>query len=309
MKIEQIRQVLAINRCGSINKAAEELFLSQPNLSISVKNLEDELGYRIFIRSSHGVRLTHHGKIFVQSASVVMDQFDSLARLKRLPKENEDEQELSLAIMPYRYLSHAVVSLYEAHRNSNLKLNLHSGSRDEIIESVFSGESELGILSIYSPFYDLMMVQLAEKNINFMQIGEVPLSIIVGETSPLYHLEGTTIHRALLKDKCFVALEEMECGALSSLPEILGLGESCCPQKIYSSSWSLMMDVLRQTDSFSIVGTNRKAYETIPYYHGLKTFQLKDCIYTSKMGWICRDGFMLSALGVEFLNLLYQYFD
>ena len=95
MKIEQIRQVLAINRCGSINKAAEELFLSQPNLSISVKNLEDELGYRIFIRSSHGVRLTHHGKIFVQSASVVMDQFDSLARLKRLPKENEDEQELS----------------------------------------------------------------------------------------------------------------------------------------------------------------------------------------------------------------------
>ena len=57
MKIEQIRQVLAINRCGSINKAAEELFLSQPNLSISVKNLEDELGYRIFIRSSHGVRL------------------------------------------------------------------------------------------------------------------------------------------------------------------------------------------------------------------------------------------------------------
>ena len=93
MKIEQIRQVLAINRCGSINKAAEELFLSQPNLSISVKNLEDELGYRIFIRSSHGVRLTHHGKIFVQSASVVMDQFDSLARLKRLPKENEDEEQ------------------------------------------------------------------------------------------------------------------------------------------------------------------------------------------------------------------------
>ena len=52
-----------------------------------------------------------------------------------------------------------------------------------------------------------MMVQLAEKNINFMQIGEVPLSIIVGETSPLYHLEGTTIPRELLKDKCFVDSE------------------------------------------------------------------------------------------------------
>lgn len=309
MKIEQIRQVLAINRCGSINKAAEELFLSQPNLSISVKNLEDELGYRIFVRSSHGVRLTHQGKIFVQSASVVMEQFDSLARLRRIPHANEDKQELSLAIMPYRYLSHAAVSLYENHRNSNLHLSFHSGSRDDIVESVFSGESEFGVLSIYSPFYDLVMMQLASKNIHFMQIGEVPISILVGKRSPLYRLEETTISRDQLKDKCFVALEEMEYGTLSSLPEILGLGENHCPQKIYASCWSLMMDIVRQTDSFSIVATNRKAYETIPYYQDLKTFQLADCAYTSKTGWICRDGFALPPLGMEFINLLYQYFD
>ncbi len=309
MKIEQIRQVLTISRCGSINKAAEELFLSQPNLSISVKNLEDELGYRIFVRSSHGVRLTHQGKVFVQSASVVIDQFDSLSRLRRVPRTDEEKQELSLAIMEYRYLSHAAVSLYENHRNSNLHLSFHSGSRDEVVESVFSGESEFGVLGVYSPFYDLVMMQLASKNMHFMQIGEVPISILVGKRSPLYRLEGDTISREQLKDKCFVALEEMEHGTLSSLPELLGLGENLCPQKIYASSWSLMMDVVRQTDSFSIVATNRKAYETIPYYQDLKTFKLEDCAYTSKIGWICRDGFSLSALGMEFLKLLYQYFD
>ena len=58
MKIEQIRQVLSIYQSGSINKAAQNLFLSQPYISNSLKSLERELQQKIFIRSYNGIQLT-----------------------------------------------------------------------------------------------------------------------------------------------------------------------------------------------------------------------------------------------------------
>lgn len=309
MKIEQIHQVLTINQCGSINKAAEALFLSQPNLSISLKNLEDELGYKIFLRSNHGVKLTEQGKVFVQAATAVMGNFENLVRLGKPSQKENGRKELSIAIMPYRYLSSAAVRLYENYCNSDLNLTFHSGSRDDIVKSVYSGESEIGILSVYSPYFDLAMMELTKKRIHFMQLGEVPISILVGKQSPFYNLKEKTISKELLAGKCFVALKEMEYGTLSSLPDILGLGRERCPQKIYTSSWSLMIDIVRQIDCFSIVGTNTKAYEVIPYYQDVRTFRLEDCPYTSKIGWICREGFGLSALSMEYLNLIYPYFE
>lgn len=48
MTIQQLQYVLEIARCGSASRAAKNLFLSQPNLSSAIKNLEQELGFPIF---------------------------------------------------------------------------------------------------------------------------------------------------------------------------------------------------------------------------------------------------------------------
>lgn len=50
MDIKMMEYVVEIERCGSINKAAKNLYLSQPNLSNALKNLESELGYTLFVR-------------------------------------------------------------------------------------------------------------------------------------------------------------------------------------------------------------------------------------------------------------------
>lgn len=100
----------------------------------------------------------------------------------------------------------------------------------------------------------------------------------------------------------------MESGPFSPLPDILGLGNEVCPHRIYAKSWSIILDIVRSTDSFSIVATNRKAYTTIPYYDGVRSLELLDCDCYNIMGWITRKNAVLSDLARNFCRFCQAIF-
>ena len=68
MTLQQLRYVLAIADAGSMNRAAEQLYISQPSLSGAIKELETEIGISIFLRTSRGVVLTSEGEDFLMNA-------------------------------------------------------------------------------------------------------------------------------------------------------------------------------------------------------------------------------------------------
>lgn len=308
MKIEQLRQVILVAKLGSISKAADEMFLSQPNLSTSIKNLEHELGYKLFERTNHGIALTADGSRFMSSAGIVLDQFDKLAGIGKHKSQQEESASLKIAIAPYRYLVTAACSVYEKHRNGSIRLSIVSGSREEIIKSVKTGMSELGVLGIYSPFFDMFQAQMQEEDLYFMPLGELKISILVGKRNPLYDIDRDHVTREDLKGMSFAALDEVEYGTTSSLPELLGISDDTCTQRIYASSWSSVTDILRNTDSFTIAATNWNAYSVIPYYSDIRSFKLEGTDITNKVGWICRRSSIQSSLSLEFLQEIYNYF-
>ena len=61
MTLQQLKYALTIADCGSMNEAAKQLFISQPSLSLAVKELEKEIGTRLFKRSNRGVSVTQEG--------------------------------------------------------------------------------------------------------------------------------------------------------------------------------------------------------------------------------------------------------
>ena len=71
MKFTQIEQALEVARTGSLAKAAQNLYISQANLSIAIKNLEVEAGTPIFERTNRGMELTQFGKQFISYAKSV----------------------------------------------------------------------------------------------------------------------------------------------------------------------------------------------------------------------------------------------
>ena len=78
MRIEQLRSFLEVASSKSISIAAENLYITQPSLSRSLKLLEEELGLDLFIRSSDGVRLTTEGKKLLPIVQNILQQLDNL---------------------------------------------------------------------------------------------------------------------------------------------------------------------------------------------------------------------------------------
>ena len=81
MTFQQLEYIVEISKCGSINKAAQKLFLSQSGISTAVRELENELGIRVLARSNRGVEFTPEGKEFLSYAVSLLEQkgYDPLA--------------------------------------------------------------------------------------------------------------------------------------------------------------------------------------------------------------------------------------
>lgn len=76
MTLTQLKYVVAVSESASMNEAARKLYISQPSLSASIKALEEELGIRLFQRSSRGILITQEGEAFIGSARQLIEQYN-----------------------------------------------------------------------------------------------------------------------------------------------------------------------------------------------------------------------------------------
>jgi LysR family cyn operon transcriptional activator len=93
MELEQLRQIVEVDRLGTISAAAEELHITQPALSRSIRRLEKDLGQELFDRSHNSVTLNAAGRLAVSHAKRILadvrlmrDDFDELAQRERTIK-------------------------------------------------------------------------------------------------------------------------------------------------------------------------------------------------------------------------------
>ena len=108
MNITHMKYALEISRQGSLNKAAEALFIAQPNLSRAIKELEGELGVSLFVRSGKGMEPTPEGAIFLEYAEKILKKMDEVADLFKA--ESQSLQRFSLCGPRSSYISAAFQS-------------------------------------------------------------------------------------------------------------------------------------------------------------------------------------------------------
>lgn len=109
MNIQQLRYVVAIANNGTFREAASKLFVSQPSLSVSIKDLEAELGFQIFNRTTSGTVLTSQGLVFYEKALEVVKSFDSFE--KTFSQADLDQNEFSIASQHYDFC-HLLLQLF-----------------------------------------------------------------------------------------------------------------------------------------------------------------------------------------------------
>ena len=144
MTIQQLKYVLTIVESGSLNKAAEVLYISQPSLTSSVQELERELGITVFNRSGRGVTLTNDGLEFVQYARQVVHQYDGL--LEKYGKDGMVKKKFGVSAQHYSFAVKSFVEMVKQYNIAEYEFAIRETKTKDVIDDVSFGRSEIGIL-------------------------------------------------------------------------------------------------------------------------------------------------------------------
>lgn len=181
MNFQQCRYVVAIAEAGSFSKAAKRLFVSQPNLSASIHQLEQELGVQLFIRSNTGTRLTDDGFDFVKYAKRIIGELDLLQNRY----QKDFKKSFTVASHHYDFLSQPLASIAKDFAETYQEFQLIETTTNAIIDSVASYQSDLGILYLDDSNKSILERRLKQLDLTFVPLGTFPTRIFVSKHHPL----------------------------------------------------------------------------------------------------------------------------
>ena len=144
MTLQQLSYAIAISEAGSLNKASEVLYVSQPSLTESLKELEKELGITIFIRSGRGVTLTPEGSDFILYARQVINDYSEL--VERFDSTKNFKKKFGVSTQHYSFAVKAFVELVRDNDTSRYELAIRETRTQQVISDVANLKSEIGII-------------------------------------------------------------------------------------------------------------------------------------------------------------------
>lgn len=243
MTISQLINAVTIAEQRSINKAAGILYLSQPHLSKSLRSLEQELGYSVFMRKASGVHPTEKGILFLQYARNILNQY---ANMQHLSTESSVHI-LHISTSNFYLFQKAFLHTLEDYQdNSLLDIQFNTASLITIIEDVYQGRSMIGSTLLAEDSEQLVLSQLKNRHITYDKLLDIPVVITLRRDHPLIH--GGTLDQEGLKNYPFV--DYIGGSVLDSLPDYQKYITRS--KIIHVSESTLRHMVVAQTNTFSI---------------------------------------------------------
>jgi len=217
MTLQQLRYFIETVKHGSINKAAENLFISQPSLSIALKELEAEIGLDLLIRTPRGITLTIDGAEFLGYARQVVEQHDLLER--RWLNKTPSRRLCTISTQHYAFAVNAFVNMVKKTDALEYEYTLREARTFEIVEDVKNLRSELGIL--YKSSFNQQVIDkiLKENHLRFHPLFTAKPHVFVSSTNPLSQQEIVTLED--LEDYPRLSYEQGEFNSFYFSEEIL----------------------------------------------------------------------------------------
>ncbi|MBQ6569990.1 MAG: LysR family transcriptional regulator [Clostridia bacterium] len=145
MNINQLKYVLEVAGSSSMREASTKLFVSQPALSSSIRELEEELGILIFERTNKGISLTDEGRDFISYAKKAVGQYEILE--DRYLSKDGGRDRFAVSSQHYSFAIRAFTNVIKSIRPERYDFCIRETKTKEVLDDVAGLKSEVGIVS------------------------------------------------------------------------------------------------------------------------------------------------------------------
>lgn len=302
MTLQQLRYVITITETGSFNKASEVLYIAQPSLTSTIKDLENEIGITIFHRSGRGVSLTNDGVEFVSYARQVYQQYETL--LEKYGKNGMLKKKFGVSAQHYSFAVQSFVELVKKFNTAEYEFAIRETKTREVIEDVSTLKSEIGI--IYLSDFNRKIIQklLSVNGLEFHKLVECDAYVYLWKGHPLAGKKSIRFEE--LADYPCLTFEQGGNSSFYFAEEILSTNDY--PRMIRANDRATMLNLMIGLNGYTLCSgiicneLNGDDFTAVP-------FESDDSRAADKMeiGYIVKKNMVLSQLGELYIDELCRY--
>ncbi|AAK75051.1 TPA: LysR family transcriptional regulator [Streptococcus pneumoniae] len=297
MNIQQLRYVVAIANSGTFREAAEKMYVSQPSLSISVRDLEKELGFKIFRRTSSGTFLTRRGMEFYEKSQELVKGFDIFQNQYANPEEEKDE--FSVASQHYDFLPPTITAFSERYPDYK-NFRIFESTTVQILDEVAQGHSEIGIIYLNNQNKKGIMQRVEKLGLEVIELIPFHTHIYLREGHPLAQKEELVMED--LADLPTVRFTQEKDEYLYYSENFVDTSASS--QMFNVTDRATLNGILERTDAYA-TGSGFLDSDSV---NGITVIRLKDNL-DNRMVYVKREEVELSQAGTLFVEVMQEYFD
>lgn len=297
MTLQQLRYAVCIANQKSMNKAAAELFITQPSLSSTIRDLEEEIGLTIFLRSNRGIVITPDGEEFLGYARQMLEQYRQME--ERFVKKEKFKKKFSVSMQHYTFAVQAFIHMAKEFGMDDYEFAVHETKTYEVILNVKNQKSEVGILYLNDFNQKAMEKLLADNDLEFIDLFRCGIYVYLWKGNPLAAMERIGFED--LKNYPCLSFEQGNNNSFYLAEEVFSTYEY--KQIIKADDRATLLNLMVGLNGYTLCcgiiceDLNGGEYRAIPL----------DTEDKMRIGYIKKKKMPLSVLGTKYIDELKKY--
>ena len=298
MNITQLKYVLKVAASSSMREASTKLYVSQPALSASIRELEDEIGIIIFERTNKGITLTDDGREFLTYAKKAVGQYGILE--DRYLSRDSDKEKFSVSTQHYNFAIKAFTDVIKRLDPEKYVFSIHETKTKKVLDDVGSLKSAVGVISFSSSNEALIKKLFRDYQLEFTPLMKRDTYVYVWKNHKFAGYKEISIEE--MHDFPCVSFDQTGDGNVYLTEE--AMADYSFDKMIKSDDRATTMEIIAELGGYS-VGSGMLSKEG-SILQGLVGIKMKEEDPLT-IGYITRKGGALSRYGEEYIKELLRY--
>ena len=304
MTLTQLHYVITIAETGSMNKAAELLYVAQPSLTNAIKELEKELGITLFFRNGKGVTLTNDGSEFLLYARQIYGEYETV--LEKYGKNGNYKKKFGVSTQHYSFAVKAFVDMAKEFDMSKYEFAIRETRTAEVIQDVSTMKSEIGVLYLSDYNRKAMEKLLNNASLEFHHLIDCQAYVYLWKHHPLANEESISFEQ--LEGYPCLSFEQGDNSSFYLAEEILSTNEYS--QIIHANDRATMLNLMVGLNGYTLCSgiiceeLNGSDFRAVPYKDDAENPNS-----VMEIGYITRKNLVLSQMGKVYIEAIKRNLD